>query len=87
MKKVIWKYEVAPHFTLDLPVSAQILHVARQHDLAVMWVLLDAEANKVRREFMCIATGEPIRTALRLDYIGTFLLGNDELVFHLFEVI
>lgn len=85
MKRVIWKYKVQPEFKLDLPVDAQVLSVNVQHDRPQMWVLLDAEAPKVERQFISIATGERIGME-PLRYIGTFLIANGMLVFHLFEV-
>ena len=82
MDSVIYKYEVKPHFDVQLPADAQVLSVQVQGETAHMWVLLRPDAPMVQRTFLAIPTGKPF-DASYTRYIGTFQV--DWMVFHLFE--
>lgn len=84
---VIWKYEVTPNMMLNLPYDAQVLSVQVQYGKPQMWILLDPDTSKVARRFMSVPTGLEFEVNTNFKYIGTFLINNDSLVFHLFEVL
>ncbi len=83
----IWKFPVQPNrFSLDIPMGAQILHLAVQGDAGEpqMWVLVNPEAKPERRTFTVYGTGWPISNQF-IAYIGTFMMEDGALVFHVFE--
>ena len=87
----IYKYPVLymeNHFTLELPKNAKILTVQTQKGNPQLWAMVDSETEKETRHFRLAGTGHPLgEDYLRIiNYIGTFQMGNGELVFHLFEV-
>lgn len=87
--KTIYKYEmpVNDDFVLAMPLGARVLTVQIHRDRPYIWALVDADqtATELRR-FCCVGTGHPIEEDGALNYIGTFKVLVDTLVFHLFEV-
>lgn len=87
--KTIWKYPIPTtrDFDLDLPVGAKILTVHTQKDSPKIWVLIDPDMGSENRKFIIKPTGYSYFDSKNLRYIGTFFLGNESLVWHLFEII
>jgi hypothetical protein len=87
MSQVIFKYEVKPEFTLELPRGARVLSVQVQGEKVQMWVLQQAGKQNVleRRTFCARATGVPFDSNHQQAFIGTFQFPEQALVFHLFE--
>jgi len=86
--KTIYKYElpVSDHFVLEMPLGARVLTVQIHRERPYIWVLADANQTVTEsRHFCCIGTGHPIEENGALNYIGTFKILVDTLVFHLFE--
>lgn len=85
--KTIWKYEIFPEATIEMPVGSKILDVQVQFDKPCIWVLVnsDVTVKKVKRRFICYGTGHSIPDYPG-EFIGTFQLHGGGLVFHLFEV-
>ncbi|MCL2789486.1 MAG: hypothetical protein FWD79_02460 [Desulfobulbus sp.] len=85
--KTIWKFELTPNRTqsLPLPHGAQLLTVQTKGDDApLLWVLVDPDMPLEERYLGIYTTNtavpdEPGR------YIGTFLIYEGSLEFHLFE--
>jgi hypothetical protein len=67
-----------------MPKDARILKLALQDGAPTLWAMVDVSAEKETRKFVLFFTGSPITT--EGEYIDTFLLENDGLVLHLFEV-
>ena len=87
--KAVWKYEVPSSpgaFEKALPIAAEILTVACQHNRPVMWVLVDPDAEKEYRSFFIAETGKSIDHA-PLKPIGTVQLDGGSYVLHVFEVL
>lgn len=86
--KTIWKYKVPVNdvFELKLPMLAKILTIQKQHDIPNIWALVDTDNQMETRHFVCFGTGHAIPDK-GLNYIGTYLIENDMLVLHVFEVI
>lgn len=86
----IWKYEIpaTDYFELFLPLNAKPLTAQVQYEKPQMWILLDKnETIYVNRKFLIVGTGHEISEPMdALQYIGTFQLLGDGLVFHVFEV-
>ena len=54
---------------------------------ACIWALVDPNAALVRRRFRCAGTGHFLTDAMSsIDHVGTFLISQGALVFHLFEI-
>lgn len=87
MHRTIFKYPVSQLFDIDIPKDAEILVVQAQRGKPEMWVLLDSDASTIKRKFIMIGTGHPMKdTYNKESYIGTFQMFGGDLVFHLFEV-
>ena len=71
---------------LKLPKGAQALHVDVQGSLPQLWALVDPEAEKQKRCFLFVATGQPIERA-DLRHVSTFMMDGGKFVFHVFEVL
>jgi len=86
--KTIWKFELTPNRvqSVPLPSGAQILTVQARNDSApLMWVLADPDLPP-RERYLGIYT---TNTAVPDDpgrYIGTFVIYDGSLEFHLFEM-
>ena len=86
--KTIWKYELNPNRiqTIAIPFGGRILTVQTKGDDApLMWVLVDPEMPAQDRHIGIFTTN----TAVPDDpgrYIGTFLIYEGTLEFHLFEM-
>ena len=85
----IYKYAVTPESvnTIPMPKGAQVLTVQDQQGKPQIWALVDPDAELVKRFFLLVGTGTPIKLILsKKDYVGTFQMGSGDLVFHLFEI-
>lgn len=85
--RVIWKYEVSPNISIDLPADAQIIHADALDEGIFIWVLVSPDAPKVKREFAVYGTGHMICHDKPMDHIGTVTFKNSGLVFHVFEIL
>lgn len=88
--KVVWKFAIPirDYFELGLPVHSTILHVGTQNGVPYLWALCNpAATDKVKYRFRLAGTGHPIEYGPREEwptYLGTFMLHEGGLVFHLF---
>lgn len=82
MDKVIYKYELTPTGNVSMPMGAEILCVKVQKLNPVIYAKVDPIAKMETRKFYIVPTGDPVPDAF---YIGTVLLNNDSLVFHIFD--
>ena len=87
----VWKYPVPveDEFELAIPVPARPLTVQIQDGMPYLWALVDPDPNRLlaRRRFRLAGTGHPIEEQNdELQYIGTFQMHGDALVFHVFWV-
>jgi hypothetical protein len=90
MTKRIFKFPapITGRFDLSLPANVSILSVAMQHETPCIWAIVDDQEARWNRSFAWFGTGQPIpeESDERLAFIGTVLIENGSLVFHLFEV-
>lgn len=96
--RVIWKFQfaVADDVSIEMPAFAEILHVDVQNDVPAIWAIVDPRREVETRKFhlygtghaMCVGDGtaEHSTPAQSEAHIGSFMLRNGQLVFHLFEV-
>lgn len=88
--KQIWKYqlEIVDNQIILMPENAEILSVANQRETLCLWALVDPEALKKERHIRIIGTGNNIHHSFYKEkFIGTVLMENGFLVWHVFEVI
>ena len=91
--KTIWKYDLEDAKDIQditMPVDSQILTVKLQNGHPKMWVLVDPDKRPVRRVFALFGTGHGITTESvdnHLSYIDSYIILDDAIVFHLFEIL
>lgn len=85
--KTIYKYplEITDYQDVTMPEGAQILCVKLQKGTLCLWALVDPTEKLILRKIRIAGTGHPIQ-GNNIVYIGTFLMNNDSLVFHVFEI-
>jgi hypothetical protein len=82
----IFKYVLRPTRIQDVQMHpGKILHVGEQGDNICVWALVDPDAPMETRRIAVVPTGEPC-PYLREQHLGTALLHDGRLVFHIFEV-
>lgn len=70
-------------FTLHMPRSAQVLHVAMQGKTPCLWARVSVAAPPVSRMFDLVMTGEDLPSGR---YLGMLLLDGGSYVLHLLEL-
>ena len=86
----VWKFELQlnDEVALKMPACAVLLHVGTQGTQLCLWALVDPEAPTAERRIRVAGTGHPIDYApVELRHVGTVLLADDRLVFHVFEIL
>lgn len=84
----VFKYEIPMTIksVIPLPAGAEILHVAAQGDVPMLWARVDTEAPIEPRRFLFLGTGFPFPDdAGGYEHIGSMLVRDGALVWHLFE--
>lgn len=84
--KTVWKYPIPVMDlpTIRLPIGAQILTVAAQHDNLYLWALVDPEAQTGEVQLRVLGTGHQCTNPGR--YIGTAHMMDGLLVWHVFQI-
>lgn len=86
--KTVHKFEINPGINyLFIPFQSEFLSVKVQKGNPVIYVLLDTEKAKFERIIEVYGTGHEMKKNINRRFIDTFMLENDSLVFHVFEVI
>lgn len=82
----IWKFPlpVIDMPVIDMPAGAKVLTVAMQRDTLCVWATVDPNRSQENRWFCVRGTGHTM-TGAEGDYIGTVMLEQGALVFHVFE--
>lgn len=88
--RTIYKFPIPmDRFELDLPMNHEVVHVGEQGNKPMMWVELDAMAERVPTMFQVVGTGWDM--GARIDknelswHVGTWVQGP--WVWHLYEVV
>lgn len=88
--KVIWKYAIPIQdvFSIEMPKDSKILCVGMQKEVPCIWVEVpanqDYQKETIHRLFCILGTGTVAVELSNLEYVGTFLMMEDDLVFHLY---
>lgn len=86
MARTIWKIEISSsHGGMMLPKGATPLSVHTQNGQPCMWMSVDPNAEREKRDFRAFGTGQFLPENIGT-FVGTFLVENDALVFHVFEI-
>jgi hypothetical protein len=94
MAWTIWKFpiEATDEQWITMPRGARILHVGVQRDVVCLWALVDTDgaSSSMQKMIRVHGTGHPTdlphgSESWKMGYIGTFMLGDGALVFHVFE--
>ena len=84
--RVVHKYpvDIDDYVTAQMPVGAEVIHVAEQHGRLCLWASVDPTLTLEERRFRIAGTGHHIRGAIG-SHIGSVLLAGGDLVFHVFN--
>lgn len=88
-KLAIYKYPMpvpSDLDVLDMPAGARVLSVAVQDGVPCVWALVDPAAPLRPRAFAWRGTGHDASGLEAARFVGTVLMADGRLVFHLFEV-
>ena len=85
--KAVYKYPLTmvDKQEVSIPTGAKILSIQVQHNQICIWALVNTDNEFEKRTFILCGTGYSISTELQLNFIGTVLLYEGELVIHCFE--
>lgn len=93
MDKVVWKYELPElnsirdsqfKFSLEMPRSAKVLHVAYVGPKAYMWAEVHSDVSKETREFFSVGTGHGAVPVFS-KHLGTLIEKTTGMVWHIYE--
>ncbi len=86
--KTIWKFEITPdNLSLAMPQGAVILCVREQHDNICLWAEVESLSPQEERIFEVFGTGHEIHEDMGIQrkYLGTAIIHDGSLVFHVYE--
>lgn len=85
MPEVVWKYTLPEvENQIVMPIGAQVLTVAEQHNEICLWAKVNPEAEYETRTFQVIGTGHAELNGGET-YLGSTQIRNGNFVFHVFE--
>ena len=81
----VWKYplEITDYQALSVPRGALPLCVQTQSDRPRLWMRLNPSAPQKQMDIFIHGTGHELESP-SAKYLGTFQMGEEELVFHVF---
>jgi len=82
----IWKFslKVVDSQMVEMPRGATLLCVQVQWHVPCLWVQVDSEQPKEKREILTVGTGHLMPEKIG-SYLGSYQLENGALIFHVFE--
>lgn len=83
--KAVYKYKLSRSGFVTIPKGAQLLSVGAQDDALYVWAIVDLNVRSVERLISCIPTGTVLSDDHADKFIGTVLLRDGRLVFHVFD--
>jgi len=84
--KSIWKYplRLTEHQYFEIPVRAIPLCIELQNGTPTIWFEVETTNPKKDRSIRIIGTGEELDFSELYHYLGSFLIAEDSLVFHVY---
>lgn len=88
--KSVYKYTLTPNFEgmeiIKLPFGTKIIHADIQYGDVRIWALVDKNEKTIEtRIFRTYGTGQNIDEKLKLKHIGSTIMNDGTLVWHVFE--
>ena len=62
----------------------QLLHIDVQNETPCLWCLVDKDAHEWEITLRIVGTGHPCDDVSKSDFLGSFILYDGSLVFHVF---
>ena len=86
--RAIWKFELrspGPGWgeAIEMPVGAIVRHVGMQAGRIHIWAEVETEANTEKREFVVLATGQPVEQGFNHAFHGSII--HTPFVWHIYE--
>ena len=83
----VYKYPLDKDF-INLPIGFKILHVGKQNEDLFAWALINPKETEFTTALRVVGTGRIIDTESDVEgkFWGTYLLYNDSLVLHVWEI-
>lgn len=82
----IWKTELTVGSgKTSLPKGAKPISIQAQNGTPFMWSIVDPDMPRVDKSFHIAGTGHELPENIG-NFVGTFLVESDTLVFHVFEL-
>lgn len=87
--KRVWKFPLHMNDiqVVKIPAGARILAVQPQGEAVCLWALCDVHADPTDRHICILGTGHVAPERGALEFISTFQLHDDRLIFHAFEIV
>lgn len=84
--KTIWKYElqIIDRQEIDMPVGAEVLHVAEQNGVLCMWAVVEPDNVKAPSTILIRGTGHYF-TGDEGHHLGSVVTAGGALVWHVFD--
>lgn len=94
-KRTVWKYPLwsdkrTSNVDISMPKGAELLDVQVQDGKPMLWALVDVGVDEEERSIRVAGTGHEIiyhEAEQNLRWFSTFLMPDEGLVFHVFEVV
>ena len=84
----IWKFPIEWGDTVvKMPKGAAIIHAAMQGTEPCIWAVVAPDAEPEDRVIVLYETGHDMLPQGQHVHIGSFLVDEDKLVFHVFEIV
>lgn len=85
--KYEFDFEIGEVFELELRRDAHLLHVDHQPSTNkhAIWAAVDTNLPMIKRKFFVVGTGQPLPVDRAIAPVGTWLVGDGSLVWHLWE--
>ena len=85
MFKTIWKQElrITDEQFVEIPKGSELLTVQIQNGNPQLWFKCDPNAHRIFERIRIYGTGNPI-SSVDEQYLATFQIADDQLVFHVF---
>jgi hypothetical protein len=86
----VWKFVLLldDEVIVEMPYGAKLLHVASQFGdprVLTLWALVAPTASPAMRRILIRGTGHPISLEDSRDYVGTVIVADGRIVWHVFD--
>ncbi len=79
--------EITGSQKIKLPIGSKILSVGNQNEKLCIWYACSTEGDIIEKNIVIFGTGHQIWPSFDGKFIGTVIMANGQLVWHVFEEI